>query len=178
VLLLQNSAFSFSDFFAYIKAFILKGTFGLSDSNYPQTVQYFILKDFPHSLIKFLLILGLCLCTLGVFLFVLTVKKKMNCEFSKFSVFLHMDKAKILKQAKIAALPGQALFWSFFAPLIFCVLLFVEYKFEVPGIGNSIKTAYCLNDFQLLYGDLFCAFIFAFALNISFLTIKIILPHR
>ena len=89
-----------------------------------------------------------------------------------------MDKAKILKQARIAALPFQALFWSFFAPAIFIALLFLEAKFNIPGLGSTIKNAYYLKDFPLLYGSSLYALAFALFANMFFLTFKIILPHK
>jgi len=170
--------FSFTDFFAYIKASLAKGSLGFSDLEYPQTVQHFILMSFPDSFCKFLLILAISFCTFGVFLFFLTVKKNLNSEFSEFSMFLRMDKAKILRQARIAALPIQALFWSFFAPAIFIVILLLEAKFNIPGLGSTIKTAYDLADFPLLYGSSFYALAFALFANMFFLTFKIILPHK
>jgi ABC-type dipeptide/oligopeptide/nickel transport system permease component len=178
VLLQKNWEFSFTDFFAYIKASLAKGSLGFSDFEYPQTVQHFVLTAFPHSFYKFLLILAICFCTFGIFLFFSTVKKKLNSKFSQFSVFLRMDKAKILRQARIAALPGQALLWSFFAPAIFIVLLLLEAKFGIPGLGSTIKIAYNLNDFPLLYGSSLCVLAFALFANIFFLTLKIILSHK
>lgn len=174
----QNLEFSFTDFFAYIKASLAKGSLGFSDFEYPQTVQHFILAAFPHSLSKFLLIFAICFCTFGVFLFFSTVKKELSSKFSEFSVFLRMDRAKILKQARIAALPGQVLLWSFLAPAIFIVLLLLEAKFNIPGLGSTIKTAYNLQDFPLLYGSSFYALAFALFANIFFLIFKIILPHK
>ena len=133
---------------------------------------------FPHSISKFLLILAICFCTFGVLLFFLTVKIKLNSKFSEFSMFLRMDKAKILRQARFAALPMQALLWSFFAPAIFIGLLFLEAKFNVPGLGSTIKAAYNLKDFPLLYGSSFYALAFVLFANIFFLTLKIILPRK
>ncbi|MDR2584413.1 MAG: hypothetical protein LBC75_13125 [Fibromonadaceae bacterium] len=89
-----------------------------------------------------------------------------------------MDKAKVLKQARIAALPMQALIWSFFAPAIFIAILLFEAKFNIPGLGSTIKTAYNLKDFPLLYGSSFYALAFTLFANIFFLTFKIILPHK
>jgi len=89
-----------------------------------------------------------------------------------------MDKAKILRQARFAALPMQALLWSFFAPAIFIGLLFLEAKFNVPGLGSTIKAAYNLKDFPLLYGSSFYALAFVLFANIFFLTLKIILPRK
>ena len=174
----QNLEFNFTDFFTYIKASLEKGSLGFSDFEYPQTVQHFVLTAFPHSLNKYLLILAVCFCTFGVFLFFLTVKRKLNSEFSEFSMFLRMDKAKILKQARIAALPMQAFFWSFFAPAIFVVILLLEAKFNIPGLGSTIKNAYNLGDFPLLYGSSFYALAFALFANMFFLMFKIILPHK
>ncbi|MDR2732474.1 MAG: hypothetical protein LBB36_04570, partial [Fibromonadaceae bacterium] len=62
-----------------------------------------------------------------------------------------MDKDKILRQARIAALPRQAFFWSFFSPAIFIIILFFEAKFEISGLGNTIKIAFYNGDFPLLY---------------------------
>ena len=174
----QNLEFSIIDFFAYIKASLEKGSLGFSDFEYPQTVQHFVLTAFPHSFCKFLLILAACFCTFGVFLFFSTVKKKLNSEFSEFSMFLRMDKAKILKQARIAVLPELALLWSFLVSAIFIVLLILEAKFNIPGIGSTIKTAYNLKDFPLLYGSSLYALAFILFINIFFLTLKIILPHK
>jgi len=174
----QNLGFNFTDFFAYIKASLAKGSLGFSEFEYPQTVQHFVLTAFPHSLSKYFLILALCFATFGVFLFFLTVKRNLSSRFSEFSTFLRMDKAKILKQARIAALPMQALFWSFFAPAIFIALLFLEAKFNIPGLGSTIKNAYYLKDFPLLYGSSLYALVFALFANIFFLTFKIILPHK
>jgi ABC-type dipeptide/oligopeptide/nickel transport system permease component len=174
----QSLEFSFTDFFAYIKASLAKGSLGFSDFEYPQTVQHFILAVFPHSISKFFLILTVCICTFGVLLFFLTVKLKLNSKFSEFSMFLRMDKAKILRQARIAALPMQALIWSFLAPAIFIVLLFLEAKFNIPGLGSTIKSAYHLEDFPLLYGSSFYALVFILSANIFFLTLKIIFQHK
>jgi len=174
----KNWEFSFTDFFAYIKASLAKGSLGFSDFEYPQTVQHFVLMAFPHSLGKFLLIFAVCFCTFGVFMFFLTLKRKLNSKFSEFSLFLRMDKAKILRQARIAALPMQALLWSFIAPAIFIVLLLLEAKFNIPGLGSTIKNAYNLRDFPLLYGSSFYALVFALFANIFFLMLKIILPRK
>jgi ABC-type dipeptide/oligopeptide/nickel transport system permease component len=125
-----------------------------------------------------LLVLTLGFFTLGIFLFSSTVKKKLNSKFSEFSMFLRMDKAKILRQARIAALPRQAVLWSFFAPVVFIVLLLLEAKLNIPGLGNTIKIAYDLKDFPLLYGSSLCALIFTLFANMFFLTIKIILSHK
>ena len=171
----QNWVFNFADFFAYLKAFFINKTLGFSDFHYPQTVQHFILASFPHSFHKFLLILGLGLCSLGVFLFISTVKKEMNRNFSQFSCFLRMDKSKIVKQARIAALPKQAFYWSIFSPVIFILIFIFEAKFEIPGLGNIIKTAFYLDDFPLFYGTFVCAFFSVLAINIFFLIIKGIL---
>jgi len=174
----KNWEFNFTDFFAYIKASLAKGSLGFSDFEYPQTVQHFVLAAFPHSFGKFLLIFAICFCTLGVFLFFLTLKRKLNSKFSEFSMFLRMDKEKILRQARLAALPMQALLWSFLAPAIFIALLFLEAKYNIPGLGSTIKTAYNLADFPLLYGSCFYALVFALLANIFFLMLKIILPSR
>jgi len=174
----QNLEFNFIDFFAYIKTSFAKGSLGFSDFEYPQTVQHFVFAAFPHSLCKYFLILAVCFCTFGVFLFFLNVKKNLNNRFSEFSMFLRMDEAKILKQARIAALPVQALFWSFFAPAIFIILLFLEAKFNIQGLGSTIKTAYYLKDFPLLYGSSLYALMFALFASMFFLTVKIILPHK
>jgi ABC-type dipeptide/oligopeptide/nickel transport system permease component len=171
-------AFNFADFFAYLKALLSKRTLGFSDFDYPQTVQHFIFASFPHSLYNYLLILAVSLCTLGIFLFFLTVKMEMRDNFSELSRFLCMDKNKIARQAKFAALPKQALFWSFFAPAIFVALLFYEAKFEIPGIGNTIKTAFYREDFPVFCGSLCVAFMFIFAVNIFFLTLKNILSRK
>jgi ABC-type dipeptide/oligopeptide/nickel transport system permease component len=169
--LLLNSAFSFADFFAYLKTLLNKRTFGLSDFDYPQTVQSFILEAFPHSFYSFLLVLAGFLFSLGLFLFVLNVKKERAKGFSRLSYFLRMDRRKILKQARLAALPAQALFWSFFAPVIFIFMLI----FEEQGLGNTIKMAFSKGDFPLFYGSFICAFLFVLALNLFFLTFRIIL---
>jgi ABC-type dipeptide/oligopeptide/nickel transport system permease component len=174
----KNWEFSFTDFFTYIKASLAKGSLGFSDFEYPQTVQHFVSAVFPHSFCKFLLIFAICFCTFGVFLFFLTLKKKLNSKFSEFSAFLRMDKAKILRQASIATLPGQALLWSFFSPSIFIALLFLEAKLGIPGLGSTIKTAYNLQDFPLLYGCSLYALAFALFANIFFLTLKIILQNK
>jgi ABC-type dipeptide/oligopeptide/nickel transport system permease component len=173
-----NLAFSFADFFAYLKALFTKRTLGFSDFDYPQTVQHFILASFPHSFCNFLLILAVSFCTLGVFLFFLTSKIEMKSNFSELSRFLCMDKRKIAKQAKLAALSKQVLFWSFFAPAIFVALLFFEAKFEILGLGSTIKIAFERNDFSLFYGSLCCTIMFILAVNIFFLMLKNILPHK
>jgi len=174
----KNWEFSFTDFFAYIKALLAKGSLGFSDFEYPQTVQHFVFAALPHSCWKFFLILAICFSTFGVFLFFSTVKKKLNSEFSEFSAFLRMDKAKMLRQARIAALPGQVLLWSFLVPAIFIVLLLLEAKFNIPGLGSTIKTAYNLKDFPLLYGSSLYALGFVLFANIFFLMLKIILPNK
>jgi ABC-type dipeptide/oligopeptide/nickel transport system permease component len=86
-----------------------------------------------------------------------------------------MDSSKIRRQARYAALPEQAFFWSFFAPAIFIVLLFFEAKFEIPGLGNTIKTAFELKDIPLFYGSSICAFVFVIAVNMFFFAFKILL---
>jgi len=176
--LLQSLAFNFRDFFAYLKALLTKGTLGFSDFEYPQTVQHFILASFPYSFFKFLLILAICLCSLGIYLFFSTAKKEMSSNFSKLSRFLRMDRKKIARQARLAALPKQAFFWSFLAPVIFIFLLFFEAEFEIPGLGNTIKTAFYLKDFPLFYGSSLCAFMFILVVTVCFLTLKSILPHK
>jgi ABC-type dipeptide/oligopeptide/nickel transport system permease component len=176
--LLQSLAFNFADFFAYLKAFFVKKTLGLSDFYYPQTVQHFIFAEFPHSFYKFLLIWGIFLCTLGIFLFFLASKREMKSNFSELSRFLRMDKGKIARQARLAALPGQALFWSFFTPVIFIALLFFEMEFEVSGLGNIIKTAFINGDSPLFYGASLCTLLFILTLNMFFLMLKTILPRK
>jgi len=171
----QNWVFNFADFFAYLKAFFVNKTLGFSDFHYPQTVQHFVLASFPHSFHRFLLILALGLCSLGVFLFISTVKKEMNSNFSKFSSFLRMDKNKIIRQARIAALPKQVFYWSIFSPVIFIFVFIFEAKFEVYGLGSIIKTAFYLGDFPLFYGGFICAFISVLAVSIFFLMLKGIL---
>ena len=155
-----------------------KGTLGFSDFFYPQTVQHFILAAFPHSFYRFSFILIIFLCSLGVFLFSLSTKRKINSNFSELSVFLRMNKKKIIKQARIAALPKQAFYWSLLAPVIFIGLLFFEAKFELQGLGNTIKMAFELNDLPLLYGGFTCAFGFILFVNVCFLTLKNILPRK
>jgi ABC-type dipeptide/oligopeptide/nickel transport system permease component len=171
-------AFSFADFFAYLKALFTKRTLGLSDFDYPQTVQYFILALFPHSCYRFLLILMVGFCTLGFFLFFLNAKMEKRSNFSELSRFLCMDKRKITKQARLAALSKQVLFWSFFSPAIFIALLFFEAEFEISGLGNTIKIAFQRGDYPLFYGGLCCAIMFILAVNIFFITLKNILPHK
>jgi len=111
-------------------------------------------------------------------LFFLTVKKGMNGNFSELSRFLRMDKGKITRQARLAALPCQALFWSFFAPIIFIALLLFEAKLGIPGLGNTIKTAFERDDFSLFYGGLLCSLIFILIVNLFFLMFKNILSHK
>jgi ABC-type dipeptide/oligopeptide/nickel transport system permease component len=166
---------SFADFFAYLKALLANRTLGFSDLEYPQTVQHFVLAAFPPSFFKFLLILAAALCSLGVFLFYLSTKKEIGSNFSALSSFLRMDSSKIKRQARYAALPRQALIWSFFAPALFIVLLFFEAKFEIPGLGNTIKTAFELKDIPLFYGSSTCAFVFIMAVNMFFFVFKILL---
>ena len=173
-----NLAFSFADFFAYLKALLTKRTLGFSDIDYPQTVQHFILASFPHTFCNFLLILAVSFCTLGIFLFFLTAKMEMRGNFSELSRFLCMDKHKIAKQARLAALSKQVLFWSFFSPAIFIILLLFEAKFEILGLGSTIKIAFYHEDFSLFYGSLCCAIMFILAINIFFLTLRNILPHK
>jgi len=155
-----------------------KGTLGFSDFFYPQTVQHFILAVFPHSFYRFLFVLAIFLCSLGFFLFTLSTKKKMSSKISELSFFLRMDPKKILKQARIAALPRQALYWSLISPVIFILLLLFEAKFEVQGLGNTMKIALELSDMPLFYGSFASAIVFVFIINIFFLTLKQILPHR
>jgi len=155
-----------------------KGTLGFSDFFYPQTVQHFILAAFPYSFYRFLFVLAIFLCTLGLFLFVSSTKRKMSNKISELSFFLRMDPKKVVKQARIAALPRQALYWSFISPLIFIILLFFEAKFEFLGLGNTMRNALELNDMPLFYGSSTCAVAFAFIVNIFFLTLKKILPHK
>jgi ABC-type dipeptide/oligopeptide/nickel transport system permease component len=172
--LLLNSAFSFADFFSYLKTLFEKKTFGLSDFDYPQTVQYFILTAFPYSFFNFLLVLAGLLCSLGLFLFVFSVKKEEAKNYSALSHFLRMDKRKVLKQARLAALPAQALLWSIFAPIILILVLI----FEDQGLGYTIKAAFAKGDFPLFYGSIFCAFAFLLAVSLFFLMFKIILPRK
>jgi ABC-type dipeptide/oligopeptide/nickel transport system permease component len=157
-----------SSVYDYLKALFTKRTLGLSDFDYPQTVQHFVLAAFPYSLYKFLPILAISLCTIGAFLLFSASKKEMNSNFSELSRFLRMSKDKTARQARLAALPGQVLFWSFFAPIIFAALLLVEAEFELPGLGSTIKTALLNNDLSLLYGSSICAFAFISSLNILF----------
>jgi len=171
----QNLAFNFADFFAYLKAFFVHKTLGFSDFHYPQTVQHFVLASFPHSFHKFLLILALALCSFGIFLFILTVKKEMNSNFSKLSRFLRMDNNKIAKQARIAALPKQVLYWGIFSPIIFALIFIFEANFGNSGLGNIIKTAFYLGDFPLFYGSFACALFSVLAAGIFFLMLKGIL---
>jgi len=176
--LLLNLVFSFADFFAYLKELLAKKTLGLSDFDYPQTVQHFILASFPHSLYNFLLVLAVSFCTFGLFLFLLNTKMEMRSNFSELSRFLCMDKRKIAKQARFAALSKQVLFWSFFSPAIFIALLFFEAEFEISGLGSTMKIALSRGDYPLFYGSLCCAIVFVLALNIFFITLKNILPHK
>jgi len=102
----------------------------------------------------------------------------MNRNFSELSRFLRMDNRRIVKQARVSALPGQAFFWSFLSPVIFIGLMLFEAKFGIPGLGNTIKTAFELNDLPLLYGSSVCAFGFILIINLFFLALKKILPHK
>jgi len=154
------------------------GTLGFSDFHYPQTVQYFILASFPDSFYRFLFILALFICSLGLFLFFSSSKKKMGSNFSELSSFLRMNREKIVKQARISALPRQALYWSLISPVIFIFLLIFEAKFEVHGLGNTIKTAFEHNDLPIFYGSTLCALVFAVAVNVFFLTLSKILQHK
>jgi len=173
-----NLVFSFADFFAYLKELLAKKTLGLSDFDYPQTVQHFILASFPHSLYNFLLILMIGLCTFGLFLFFLNTKMEMRSNFSELSRFLCMDRRKIAKQARFAALSKQVLLWSFLSPAIFIALLLFEAEFEISGLGSTIKIALSRGDYPLFYGSLCCAIIFIAIMNIFFITLKNILPHK
>jgi len=157
---------------------LTKGTLGFSDFHYPQTVQHFVLASFPHSFYNFLLILAFFLCTFGVLRFFSSSRKRMNRNFSELSRFLRMDNRRIVKQARVSALPGQAFFWSFLSPVIFIGLMLFEAKFGIPGLGNTIKTAFELNDLPLLYGSSVCAFGFILIINLFFLALKKILPHK
>ena len=174
----QSLAFNFASFFEYLKALLSKGTFGFSDINYPQTVQSFILAAFPHSFYKFLLVLAIFLCSLGIYLFFLNVKKEMDSDFSQLSLLLRMDKRNILKQARLAALPKQALFWSFLAPVILVVLLIIEAKFKFPGLGSTIKTAFDKGDIPIFYGSCISAFLFVLAASLFFLALRTILLRK
>jgi len=102
----------------------------------------------------------------------------MKSNFSELSRFLCMEKREIIKQARLAAISRQALFWSFFAPALFIALLLFEAEFEISGLGNAIKIAFEHNDYPLFYGGLCCAIFFTLAVNIFFLTLKNILPHK
>jgi ABC-type dipeptide/oligopeptide/nickel transport system permease component len=176
--LLLSLVFNSARFFEYLKALLSKGTFGFSDIDYPQTVQHFILVAFPHSLYKFLLVLAVFLCSLGIYLFILNVKKEMNRDFSQLSAFLRMSRCNVLKQARLAALPKQALFWSFLAPVILVFLLIIEAKFNFPGLGNTIKTAFDKGDISLFYGSCVSAFLFVLASNLFFLALRTMFPRK
>ena len=89
-----------------------------------------------------------------------------------------MNREKIVKQARISALPRQALYWSLISPVIFIFLLIFEAKFEVHGLGNTIKTAFEHNDLPIFYGSTLCALVFAVAVNVFFLTLSKILQHK
>jgi len=102
----------------------------------------------------------------------------MKKDFSRLSLFLRMDINRVKKQALLAALPRQALFWAFFSPFIFIVLLLMEAYFELQGLGMVIKTAYLQNDMPLLYGSIFCGFSFACILSMCFLFLKGALPRK
>lgn len=176
--LLKSLAFNFGDFFEYLKKLFLNHTWGLSDSSYPQTVQHFVFEEFSHSFLKFLLIFTLCFCSIGLFMLFEARKREMNKGYSKLSFFLRMDLKRIKRQALLAALPGQALLWSFLAPFTFFLMLFLEFKLGLQGLGNLVKTAGVLEDFPLLYGSLFCSFSFALFLNALFLLIKCVFPRK
>lgn len=102
----------------------------------------------------------------------------MSSKISELSFFLRMDHKKVLKQARIAALPRQALYWSLISPVIFILLLLFEAKFGIQGLGNTMKMALELSDMPLFYGSSACAIIFILILNIFFLSLKQILPHK
>jgi len=102
----------------------------------------------------------------------------MKKDFSRLSLFLRMDVNRVKKQALLAALPRQALFWAFFAPFIFIALLFMEAYFELQGLGMVIKIAYLQKDMPLLYGSVFCSFSFACMLSMCFLFLKGALPRK
>jgi ABC-type dipeptide/oligopeptide/nickel transport system permease component len=169
-------AFSFLGFFEYLKNLISSHAWGLSDSSYPQTVQYFVFAACPHTFYKFSLIFLASLGTLGLFMFFRARKREMSKDFSKLSAYLRMDSKRIKKQALFAALPRQALFWSIFSPFIFLSLLFFEAKFKIQGLGMLIETAFSLKDLPLLYGSLFCAISFALAISLFFFAFRIFLP--
>lgn len=139
------------------------GTFGFSDFEYPQTVQHFILAAFPVSFFIFFITFAICLCTIGVIKFFLSVKKELSNDVSKLSRFLKMDEKKIIRQARFAALPKQLFFWSIFAPIIFIIVLSLEAAFGVSGLGSTIKIAILHKDNQLLYGCCLCSFGFVLA---------------
>lgn len=102
----------------------------------------------------------------------------MKKDFSRLSLFLRMDIKRVRKQALLAALPRQALFWAFFSPFIFLVLLFIEAYFELQGLGMVIKIAYLQNDMPLLHGSIFCSFSFACMLSMCFLFLKAALLYK
>jgi ABC-type dipeptide/oligopeptide/nickel transport system permease component len=165
-------------FFEYLKNLLTSHSWGLSDSSYPQTVQYFVFAALPHTFQKFSLIFLASLGTFGLFMLFRAEKREMNKDFSRLSAYLRMDFKRIKRQALFAALPGQALFWSFFSPLIFFALLFFEAKFEVQGLGMLLETAFSTKDFPLVYGSLFCVILFAITINAFFLFFKAILPRK
>jgi len=173
--LLQSSA---SNFFEYLKTLLLYKSWGYSDFSYPQTVQHFVFAACPSSFYAFFLIFLVFLGTLGFFLLLKARKKEMKKDFSQLSLFLRMDINRVKKQALLAALPRQTLFWAFFSPFIFLVLLFMEAYFELQGLGMVIKTAYLQNDMPLLYGSIFCSFSFACILSMCFIFLKCALPHK
>jgi len=166
------------DFFNYLKTLFLNKSWGFSDFSYPQTVQHFVFAACPSSFYSFLLVFLVILGTLGFFLLLKARKREMKKDFSRLSFFLRMDIKRVRKQALLAALPHQALFWTFFAPLIFLVLLFTEAYFELQGLGMVIKIAYFQNDMPLLYGSIFCSLLFACMLSVCFLFLRSALPHK
>ena len=89
-----------------------------------------------------------------------------------------MNREKIVKQARISALPRQALYWSLISPVIFIAMLLFEAKFEIHGLGNTIKTAFELNDLPIFYGSTLCAFVFILAVNVFFLMLSKLLPNK
>ena len=126
-------------------------------------VQHFILVAFPVSFSNFFIIFALCLCTIGVFKFSLSVKKKLSDDFTELSRFLKMDEKKIIRQARFTALPKQLFFWSMFAPFIFVIVICSEAILGGAGLGSTIKIAILHKDNQLLYGCCICAFGFILA---------------
>jgi ABC-type dipeptide/oligopeptide/nickel transport system permease component len=179
--LLPSLAFNLADFLEYLKKLLLGKTWGFSSFEYPQTVQRFIIEAFPHSFYRFLLIFLISFCLLAPFLLLKAKKKEMNKDYSELSFFLRMASKRIKKQALLAALPGQALLWSFFSPAIFLILLFLEAKFEIQGLGNLITTAHSWNDMPLLYGSLVCCILFTLLLllfSVFFLFLRSVLLRK